>query len=121
MAKKSLEQLKKERDSLVKRQNKNLRKAAAKKSLDDLSRARDLEEKRVKAEIFALKNPRSLKAKKSLKKASGKFGNFIKKRAAIMSENISEAAREQAGIKQPRNIKKKIKRRPTISRKIRRR
>ncbi len=110
MVHKSLEQLKRERNRL-------LRGSKARASLDSLSKARNLERKKISAEISALKRPGSLAAKKSLKSAAGKFGKFIKKRADIVTENLDRMAREdereekQSQMRRKSPNKRKIKRR----------
>lgn len=107
---KSLEQLKKERDALLK---KNI----GRKSLENLSRKRALEKKQVEAEIRALKNPGSMQAKASLKNAGRILGGFIGKRARILSANINASLEAE----ERRAKKKPVARRKTTRRRIKRR
>lgn len=92
MARKTLEDLKKERNRLLLKQSKKLRYSSAKASLQSLAKARKLEERKLKAEIFAMKHPGSMAAKKSLKVTSGKLGKFLRKRAQIVKKNLDELA-----------------------------
>lgn len=105
----SLESLKKKRDGL-------LRKAKARKSLMDLSKVRELERKRIKAEIFALENPKSIKARKILRSTSGKVGRFLKKRASVISQNLERIAREDEKKRRPMRKKKTVRRKRRRSR-----
>lgn len=94
---KSLETLRKERERL-------LRKKRAADSLAKLSRERDLERKRLKAEIKALKNPGSKSARKFFVGAARRAGKFLKERAAIVAEN---ARREEMMERKRMQMKKK--------------
>ena len=91
---KTIEDLKKERDNLLRKKSRTARWSAAKKSLEKLGSAKRLEEKKLKAEIRALKNPGSAEARKKLRSAGSKFGAFVKRRAAIVSENLNELSSE---------------------------
>jgi len=109
---KSLEQLRKERDKLVRISN-------ARASQDNLSQSRRLEGKKLKAEISVLKNPRSTAAKKSLRSAGKRFGSFITKKAKILGQNINAALEEEQ--RKERAKKSRPKRIKTTRRRIKRR
>ncbi len=84
---KSIAQLKKERDIL-------LRKARSQNDVSTLSREKVLEKRRLESEIRALKNPNSAKAKRFLISSSKTFGRFIKKRAIIAGDNLNRMSEE---------------------------
>ena len=109
MTDKSLNQLKKERDKLLR----EVRDAQSKRKL---KQSIDLEKKRLQKEIKALKNPGSTAAKKAFlkftKKSIKSTGNYLAKRARILNENLDEMARreEMARKKVKKNVKKTRKR-----------
>ncbi len=116
---KSLKELRKERDEL-------LRKANAKKSLDSLAMSRNIEGRKLEAEIKALKNPRSIQAVKTFKRLGKSFGRSILRGAANVSANIEESRkaeqrREAMKRSKPKRIvvKKGIRKGPTKRRKRR--
>lgn len=84
MAKKSLSQLRKERDSLLKG-NKALM----------LKKTELLEREKLRAEIRALKNPGVKSFKKELGVIGRKAGKFIKRRSDIISENLARIEQEE--------------------------
>lgn len=100
---KSLEQLKKERNLL-------LRKANAKNSLIALSRQRDVERKKVRAEITALKHPGSVVAKEIAKRIAIKSGKKLLQGAFAIGRHLSEVAAEQDRPIRKRRVTKKLKR-----------
>ena len=77
---KSLEQLKKDKEMLLK-------KAGLKTANLESLRARDAEKRKLKAEIFALKNPGSVRARSQLSSAVKSFGKSVRTRANIVAEN----------------------------------
>lgn len=100
---KSLEQLKEERNLL-------LRKANAKNSLMALSRQRDVERNKVKAEIIALKHPGSIVAKRTAKRIAIKGGRALLRGAFAIGRHLSEVAAEQDRSVRKRRVTKKRKR-----------
>jgi len=64
-------------EELRKQKEKPLREAKAKQSLRNLAAQRNAEERKLKAEIRALKRPGSIRAKKTAKKASISFGRSL--------------------------------------------
>jgi len=76
----NLEALKKKKAMLLKR-------AGMKTASIDSLRQRRAEEAKLKAEIFALENPGSAKAKEAVKRAGSRFGRFIKERSQIVVDN----------------------------------
>lgn len=84
----SLEALKKKKQELLK---KGGMKSANLESL----KARHAEEKKLKAEIYALEHPESARAKQKLKSAAGIFGRFVKERASIVAENAVRMERQR--------------------------
>ena len=104
---KSLEDLKRERDAL-------LRKGKAKASLQSLSTQRELERRKIQAELRALKNPRSIQARKiainlSRKVSIGIFkgGKILMKGIDIIAERQANADRFERMQKKRKSIKKK--------------
>lgn len=92
MARKSIAQLTKERDKLVKRFD----------SVEDKltsTRLQNQKRRKLESEIRALKHPRSTIAIKSFfnsaKKATLSTGSFIKKRAKILDDNLQRQEREE--------------------------
>lgn len=65
--------------------------------------SKNLERKKLKAEISALRNPGSTSARKSLKSTSMRFGRFLKRRAEILTENLEamekKEKRKKTGLK----------------------
>jgi len=109
MVKKSNEQLRKERDALLSGARRNA-------SESSLSKQKAAENRKLKAEIFALRHPGSKEAKANLKKASVGIGKFIAKRAAIVNENLramEEEERRAEKKRQARNRRPTPKRKPT--------
>ncbi len=92
MANKSITQLKKERDRLVKS-------ASTAQTKAKLKQANAMERKRLEKEIVALKNPASTRAKRAFfdftNKAARSTGNFLKARARILNENMDRQTREK--------------------------
>ena len=88
---KTLTQLRKERDNLLKKRAKSQSNAkrtmAARRSLQNLSNRRAAERKAVSAEIRALKNPKSAAAKKKMGVALRRFGRNVVKSLDAASEN----------------------------------
>ncbi len=88
---KSLNQLKKER-------NKLLKVASTAQSKAKLKQSDAMERMRLEKEIKALRNPGSTHAKKAFfdftKKATRSTGRFLKERARIINENLDRKARE---------------------------
>lgn len=99
---KSLEQLKKERNLL-------LRKANAKNSLQALSIQREVERRKVKAEITALRHPGSVVAKRTAKRIAIKSGRALFRGVFAIGKHLSEVAAEQNRPERKRRVTKKRK------------
>ncbi len=92
MARKSIAQLTKDRDKLVKKFD----------SVEDKltsTRLQNQKRRKLESEIRALKHPRSTIAIRSFfnsaRKATASTGSFIKKRAQILDENLKRQEREE--------------------------
>jgi len=82
-----LEELKEKKAALLK-------KAGLKDTNIDLLRQRAAEEKKIKAEIFALEHPGSLRTRDTLKSAGKSFGGFIKRNSANFARNAERMGKE---------------------------
>lgn len=83
-----LEELKKKKAMLLKKEG--LKSA----NLESLKQ-RAAEEKKLKAEIFALEHPESSKAKDAFKSASKSFGSFIARNATLVARNAVRLEKER--------------------------
>ena len=99
---KSLEDLKREREAL-------LRKANARASLQSLSTQRELERKKIQAELRALKNPRSIQARRIAINFSRKVSIGVSKGGKILMRGINIIAERQANADRFERMQKKRK------------
>lgn len=99
---KSLEQLKKENERLLRKRN-------ARQSLMNLSLKRKLERKRLVAENKALRNPLSTSARKAASKVAVKTSVAFFKGAIAVGKHLSAVAAEQNMQKPRRKAPKKKK------------
>lgn len=83
----SLEQLRDEKEAL-------LRKERGKRSLDNLALRSKVERKRLKAEINALKNPKSQTAKRVARNLSLKSATLLFKGGMFLGKHLAKVARE---------------------------
>lgn len=97
-----IEELRKEKEHLLRRED-------ARKSLLNFSRQRNLERRRLKAEIKALKNPGSQTAKNLAKNLAKRSGKILFKNAVLLGKHLSTVAAEQNKTK-PKRKKKKSRR-----------
>lgn len=117
---KTLSQLRKERNRLLKS-------SKARELTSNRKKAKDLERQRLKREITLLKNPKLTKAGAEIRKGLGRFSKssakFLKNRAEIISENVREMDRQERMEemkKKSRSRKRPKARRTTIKRRRRR-
>ncbi len=101
---KSLGQLERERNIL-------LRKANAKRSLQNLARQRAIKRRRIKAEINVLKNPKSIAARKTALKIGEKSVKVAFKGALLLGKHILAVAAEQNAKPVKRRKRRVVKRR----------
>ncbi len=106
---KSLEQLKDERDTLLRKKNAHM-------SLRRLAIRRKLERKQIQAEVKALKNPKSMAAKKTARRLVIKSSIALVRTGVAIGKHLGKvarenAAREKAIAKKARKKKGKSKRR----------
>lgn len=102
----NLKELKDKRDKLLK-------KAGMKDANRDTLKRRYLEEKKIKAEIFALEHPESAKAKAALKSAFRGFGRAAKEKSALVARNaarMGDQMRAEAKEKEISERKERIER-----------
>jgi len=83
-----------------------LRRAKSRESLESTARAKNLERKKINAEIRALKNPGSLAARKSFRNITRKAGSFLVKRGKIINDNLVRMAAEDARKSKKKSRKK---------------
>lgn len=88
MTRLSLQQLKEKKERLLRESN-------ARKSLQNLAMRRRLERKKLKAEIKALENPKSIVAKRVAKRIGKRAGRILLKNAVAFGRHISAVAAEQ--------------------------
>lgn len=101
---KSLEQLKEERNILLRKKN-------AKQSLLRLAIKRKIERKQLEAELKALKNPRSSVAKKTARRLLIKSSIALVRGGRAIGKHIAKIAAEQNRPQPVRRIRKKRKKR----------
>lgn len=113
MPPKTLEQLKEENEKLR-------RVKIGRDSLQRLSEKRNLERKKLIAENKALRNPGSIRAKKTFLAISGKFGRIIKKGTLAVHNNLERIAAEEERQERALRKRKKVKRKSPQIKPIRR-
>mgnify|MGYP003145741092 CR=1 FL=1 len=107
MVRKSLTQLRKENEMLLRKKN-------ARESLQALAIKKKIEARRLKAENAALRNPGSVAAKKTAKRLAVKSSRAIFRGALAIGKHLSAVAAEQ---NRPAPKRKPVKRkRKTIKR-----
>lgn len=106
-------------EALKKKKAKLLKKAGIKNANLASLRQRAAEERKIKAEIFALEHPESARARDTLKSAAGQFGKFVKRNASLVANNavkIQKAKNEAAKKERAEERKVKIARLKAIKR-----
>lgn len=102
MSKLSIEQLKDKKEKLLREKN-------ARVSLMNFSKQRDLERKKLKADINALENPRSAAARRTAIKISVKSGKLAFKAALGLGRHLMAVSAEQ---NKPVRKKRKVMKKP---------